>query len=441
MIQDDTFHIITFGCQMNVRDSDWLSSCLEQEGWIATPPEKARLILLNTCSVREKPEHKVRQAIAQIRSLTGGNPEVLVGVLGCVAQQLGTGLLGGQVRLVAGGDSLVDVPAAIRKLLALPRERLALLEFSHGFREPAFAGTRVRDGSAFVTIMQGCNNFCSYCIVPFTRGREKFRTARAILQDCEKSIARGAREITLLGQNVNSWRENRRGFADLLKEVALLPGYERLRYVTPHPADMDEASIRAFGELPRLCPRLHLPLQAGSNTVLQKMRRRYDAAAYLKLVAELRKVRPDIALSTDLIVGFPGETEEDFQDTLEVVKQTDFMASFSFIYSDRPGTRAEKMDNKVPSAIQHRRLVELQGLQDELSARWLKKRVGDRCTLLLQGPSPRGGSWQGKDEYGAPVNVLLPEDRARRGELIEVAITDARKHSLIGQPILPGEQP
>lgn len=283
-------------------------------------------------------------ALGRVRQATGGNPDVLVAVAGCVAQQLGERLFErqSQVRLVAGSDGISAAPAAVERLLAEPELRLSLLDFTSRYveREP---GVQAAAGpSAYVNIMQGCDNFCTYCIVPFTRGRQKSRSTPAIVDECRAVLDRGAREITLLGQNVNAFGRDRSGdgvsFAELLSRVAALPGLARLRYVTPHPKDMGPEDVAAFAELTPLCPRLHLPLQAGSDTVLERMRRKYDRQGFLKLVASLRAARPDLALSTDLIVGFPGETEEDFKATLEMMQACGFMSSFSFCYSDRPGS-------------------------------------------------------------------------------------------------------
>ena len=290
--------------------------------------------------------------------------------------------------------------------------------------------------------MQGCDNFCTYCIVPYTRGRQKSRASGAILDDCRAALENGAREITLLGQNVNAFGRDKHGdgtsFARLLALVAELPGLERLRYVTPHPKDMGPEDVEAFAALPQLCPRLHLPLQSGSDVVLRRMHRRYDSAAYLDMVARLRAARPDLALSTDLIVGFPGESGTDFAATLEMVRACGFMSSFSFCYSDRPGARAALLPGKIPSAVARERLLRLQALQDDLGAHWLQARVGASTTLLLEGPSPREGdaaapSWQGRDPYGALVHVPLSAGQDYSGKMARVRITEAKKHSLMAQ--------
>lgn len=443
-----TFHILTFGCQMNVNDSAWLSRSLQQRGFTETTLDKAGVIILNTCSVRDKPEQKVYAALGRIKYETRHTPGAFAVVAGCVAQQIGSGFFDrfAQVRLVVGGDGLAMAPDAIERLCHERNLRLNLTDFSEVYpeRDPALpaSGGNIPP-VAYVNIMQGCDNFCAYCIVPFTRGRQKSRDASAILDECRALIANGAKEITLLGQNVNAYgldghATNAPSFAELLRQVAVLPGLARLRFVTPHPKDLSPEVIAMFGELPNLCPRLHLPLQAGSDRVLARMGRKYDMARFLHLVDALRAARPDIALSTDLIVGFPGETEEQFQETLDAVRRVNFMSSFSFCYSDRPGTAASRILDKVPHAEKLHRLERLQAVQEELSAQWLSQKVGCQTELLLEGTSRRqdagnGESWQGRDPWGDTVNVVLPSGTGAVGQLLPVRITGARKHSLIGE--------
>ena len=442
------FHCLTFGCQMNVNDSRWVARALVRRGFAECPLEKADVVFLNTCSVREKPELKVHSALGRIRQI---NPRAVVGVGGCVAQQLGEDLMKrhAQVRLVAGSDGIVHVPDAFVRLLEEEGLRLSYLDFTAGYpdRDPCLdeeAGDDVTP-VAFVNIMQGCDNFCTYCIVPFTRGRQKSRDAGAILDECRALIDNGAKEITLLGQNVNSYGLDKHAsgdtsFARLLRKVSELPGLARLRFVTPHPKDLSPEVIAMFGEVPNLCPRLHLPLQAGSDRVLARMNRKYDMARYMTLVEGLRAARPDIALSTDLIVGFPGETEEQFQETLDAVRAVNFMSSFSFCYSDRPGTAASRHTDKVEPAEKLRRLERLQALQEDLSSDWLKARVGCKTDILLEGASRKQDgedaateSWQGRDPWGDAVNVSLPAGIGKAGLIVPVTIVTAKKHSLIGE--------
>jgi tRNA-2-methylthio-N6-dimethylallyladenosine synthase len=430
---------------MNVHDSRWLEQALTSRGFVPAPVETARVVVVNTCSVREKPERKVLSTLGRIRQATGGNPDVLVAVAGCVAQQLGETFfdLEGQVRLVIGSDGMAGAPQAIEALLEQPTKRLALLDFSSRYLEreiPATSGQA--DPVALVNIMQGCDNFCAYCIVPFTRGRQKSRPTSAVLDECRRLLDAGAREITLLGQNVNAFGKDAQAdgvsFAELLRKVGALPGLARLRYVTPHPRDMGPEDVAAFAEIPALCPRLHLPLQSGADAVLARMGRGYDRAAYLGLVESLRTVRPDIAVSADIIVGFPGETEGDFQDTLDVMRKCAFATSFSFCYSDRPGTRASGFADKIPLETSRRRLMELQSLQEELGGAWLEGRVGETVDLLIEGRSPRQtpglDSWQGRDPYGVPVHVSLAPDADHTGEMPVVRIVRAGRHSLIAEP-------
>jgi len=439
-----TFHIMTFGCQMNVNDSDWLARTLTQRGFVLSPLEEAELVILNSCSVREKPEQKVYSALGRIAQATRHNAKSLVALAGCVAQQIGEGVFDSfpQVRLVLGSDGLSFAPDAIDRLRADPDLRLCFTDFSGSYIErPLEIASRGRPAkpAAFVSIMQGCDNFCAYCIVPLTRGRPKSRSAEAVLTECRAWLEAGAREITLLGQNVNAFGQDAAGsgvsFAELLRRVAALPGLARLRFVTSHPKDVSPELIRAFGELEQLCPRLHLPLQAGSDQVLARMGRKYDRAHYIKLIRQLRAIRPDMAFSTDIIVGFPGEREEDFQDTLRIVEKVSFMSSFSFCYSDRPGTAAERMPDKLDMQRKLERLARLQTLQERLTVAWLHERVGNSSMLLLEGASRKasgkGEAWQGRDPYGTPVNIVLPAGTGTPGDLVPVRISEAKKHSLL----------
>ena len=444
-MKERRFHIITFGCQMNVHDSQWLGRALQRRGFAEGPLEDAQVVIVNTCSVREKPEQKVMSALGRIREATGGHPGVLVAVAGCVAQQLGEKLFRQpQVRLVAGSDGIAAAPRAIEQLLEEPGRKLSLLDFTSSYEEREEGAPGPSGPVAYVNIMQGCDNFCAYCIVPFTRGRQKSRRAAAILDDCRRALDGGAREICLLGQNVNAFSLDGTGdgvsFADLLRQTAALPGLLRLRYVTPHPKDMGPEDVALFGDLPALCPRLHLPLQAGSDAVLARMGRRYDAARFVELVDALRAARPDMALSTDLIVGFPGESEEDFQQTLELMRRCAFMSSFSFCYSDRPGTRASRFLDKIPPDVRRDRLLRLQALQEELGQAWLDARVGQETEVLIEGESRRNGTeekrWQGRDPYGALVHVTPAEAASgdiTAGRMVRVRLTEAKKHSLLGR--------
>ena len=440
------FHITTFGCQMNVHDSQWLARALESRGWEEAGDEDAQVYILNTCSVREKPEQKVYSELGRVAAHLKRDENVFAAVGGCVAQQVGRGFFERFpfVRLVFGSDGIAGAPNALERIAAGKEERAALLDFVTLYEEreqPEAPVAADESRQAFVNIMQGCDNFCAYCIVPYTRGRQKSRTPDAILDECRSLVDGGVREITLLGQNVNSFGLDKGGvgvsFAELLHSVAAIPGLDRLRFTTSHPKDIAEEVIRAFGELPNLCPSLHLPMQAGSDRVLKAMRRKYDIERYLSIVDGLRAARPDISLTTDLIVGFPGETEEDFQQTLDMVERVGFESSFSFKYSDRPGVAAVNMEPKVPAEEASERLQRLQTLQNNITRKCLKNLVGARTDAFIEGLSRmqdgNAVSWKGRDPAGRIVNVSMAETAGLTGMMVPVKIVEAKKHSLVGE--------
>jgi len=387
------FHILTFGCQMNVADGDWLTQSLVSRGWTETAESDAQVYVVTTCSVREKPEQKVYSLLGRLKAYVDRDPDVFVAVGGCVAQQIGEEFWNRFpfVRLVFGTDGTAMVPQALERLVADPALRVSLLDFLDHYPEREQPEGGAVQAQAFVNIMQGCDNFCTYCIVPFTRGRQKSRAAGAVVAECEALMQRGARELTLLGQNVNSYGQDKHGdgtsFADLLGRIAAIPGLLRLKFTTSHPKDIAPEVVTAFGALPSLCPQLHLPVQSGSDAVLKAMGRKYTRARYLQTVRDLRQACPHIALTTDIIVGFPGETVRDFEDTLELMREVGFESSFSFKYSDRPGVRAEKMDFKVPEEEKARRLAILQELQDRMTLESLAAQVGSETDVLVEGQS------------------------------------------------------
>lgn len=436
------FHNMTFGCQMNVGDADWLRFALEARGWEHVDEERAQVFLLSTCSVREKPEQKVYSLLGRLqKTYWQKDRQIFVGVGGCVAQQIGERFWQRFpfVRLVYGTDGVPMVPQALERLRDTDGLRVSLLDFMEHYPErESYLPDRLPP-QAFVNIMQGCDNFCAYCIVPFTRGRQKSRQASAIVDECRRLVARGVREITLLGQNVNSFGLDRHGdgtsFANLLRQVAGVDGLERLRFTTSHPKDIAPDVIAAFGELSVLCPQLHLPLQSGSDAVLQAMGRRYTLEKYMRIVEDLRKVCPQIALSTDMIVGFPGESEADFEKTLAAMQEVGFESSFSFKYSDRPGTRAAKLENKIDEQEKARRLFTLQALQEELTMKSLNARVGRQEIILVEGRSRKqaeSACWQGRDGGGRIVHCQGPDDELT-GRMLPVWITDAHKHCLLAE--------
>lgn len=447
-MSDLSFHITTFGCQMNVNDSAWLARSLTALGFTEAPYREARFHIMNTCSVRDKPEHKVYTELGHIRLLAEEFPErgIIACMGGCVAQQVGEKLFSRskELRLIFGTDGIVHAPEAIAAIAENPSKKISLLNFADGYEEK---NQRIEFApftpSAFVNIMQGCNNFCSYCIVPFVRGRQKSRHSSVILQECKDFLARGATELTLLGQNVNSFGQDEHGdgssFVDLLYQVANLPGLKRLRFVTPHPKDMPPELIQAFAELPVLAPRLHLPLQSGSDRILKAMGRKYNVARYMSLVEGLKKARPDIKFSTDIIVGFPGETEADFEATMQAMRMAEFASSFSFIYSDRPGTRASKMSGKIPRKESLARLSHLQDWQNEHSEGILASMLGQTATVLLENKHPKGEmptaerpheNWFGRDAYGFSVNVSVDPCTVQCGDMLDARIVGSGRNSL-----------
>ncbi|MDR2125081.1 MAG: tRNA (N6-isopentenyl adenosine(37)-C2)-methylthiotransferase MiaB [Desulfovibrio sp.] len=441
----------TFGCQMNAAESARLARLLTAAGFRESTFEDAAIHILNTCAVRDKPEQKVYSELGRIAEYTRthGKKDALVCVGGCVARRAGDTIMQRfpQVRLLFG-DSFVGAVDALVRLTEDPDLRIGLPEFSETYEEcldplcdPAQQSAFAVPPSVFVGIMQGCDNFCTYCIVPFTRGRQKSRKAENILRECRGLVEGGAREITLLGQNVNAYGPDGGGdgtrFAELLRALAPIPGLSRLRFVTSHPKDLAPEVIEQFGDSPVLCPRLHLPVQSGSDAILKAMKRRYDTAAYLRLVDRLRKARPDIALTTDIIVGFPGETDEDFEDSMRLLERVGFAAAFSFVYSDRPGTRAVALPDKVDRRTALDRLARLQEYQDKVSQKLLQAQVGSNCTVLLEGrsrmpellPDADGaedlsnGGGNLDDKHGSSAGSLSPESGGGSGGAVWVGRT------------------
>jgi len=454
----ERYFIRTFGCQMNVHDSEKVANLLRHEGLgEAGSLEQADLLVINTCSIRDKAEQHLYGDLGRLRAWKEARPGRVLGVGGCVAQQVGDSLLSRfrHLDFVFGPQNLRLVPTLIAA--ARQGERQAQTEESRGLerfelpqRHAGFEGAR--PGQAFLTVMEGCDMFCTFCIVPLTRGREVSRPADAILAEAEQLVSRGIREITLLGQTVNAYGRHdvRRGrteatgtvrFAELLRRLDAIPQLDRIRYTSPHPQFFDAALIRAHGELESLCPHVHLPLQSGSDRILEAMRRRYTRAHFLGIVAALREARPDIALTTDLIVGFPGESEEDFRQTLETVEAAGFVDAYSFKYSPRPGTAAasERQDAVSPEEAQAR-LLELQALQRAQTLAYHRSRVGQRTVVRIDGRSKRGDQLCGRDPHHRVVNLeWAGPPQPAPGALCEVEIVEATPHSLIGRsPVRDG---
>jgi tRNA-2-methylthio-N6-dimethylallyladenosine synthase len=450
------YHVRTYGCQMNLHDSEKVENLLHHAGWRpAESMDDAELLLVNTCSIREKAEHRLASDLGALRVWKAAGAGRVLGVGGCVAQQEGDALLRRFAHLdfVFGTHNLRLVPALAEAAAAGERraetgESRSLERFDLPDRHPGFAGHT--PGRAWLTVMEGCDLFCSFCIVPRTRGREISRPAAAILAEARALAAGGVRELTLLGQTVNAYgRHDRRrapadaptlGFAALLAGLAAIPGVERLRYTSPHPIFFDDALIRAHRELPALQPHVHLPLQSGSDRVLARMRRRYDARSYLRLVERLREARPDLAITSDLIVGFPGESPADFEETLRVVREAGFVDSYSFKYSPRPGTAAAACEDTVAPEEAQQRLEALQALQRELTLSSHRRRVGETTRVLVEGPSRRAEAagegirqLSGRDPYHRVVNFEAGGGIVRPGECVPIRLLEATPHSLIGE--------
>lgn len=426
-----TFFTETFGCQMNVRDTETIKGILESLGYNEIEdPDEADFILFNTCSVRENPERKVYGRIQQYKPDSGK----IIAICGCMVQQgsefdyIKNDLP--QVSLVFGTHNIHQLPELLERV-TLGERVLNVWEDKQELVE-GLPAKREKGIKAFVNISYGCNNFCTYCIVPYTRGREKSRDQKYILEEINDLALNGYKEVTLLGQNVNSYgKDIGTNFASLLRAVHDIDGIERIRFMTSHPKDLSDELIKAYVELPKLCEHLHLPLQSGSDRILKLMNRHYTSAHYLKLVEKLRQAVPNIALTTDLIVGFPGETEEDFRASLEIVKQTRYDSAFTFIYSPRKGTPAEKMQEQVDDEIKKERIYRLLEVQNKISAEINNNLVDKYVEVLVEGTSKTDPNrLTGKTRTNKTINFDGVE--ALIGETVSVKVTKGRLSSLEG---------
>ncbi len=423
-----TFHVKSFGCQMNAYDGERMAELLEAEGMTAAAGAEADLVVLNTCHIRERAAEKVYSEIGRALNREDGE-QPMIAVAGCVAQAEGA-----EISRRAPGVDIVVGPQAYHNLPALVREakagRRALdtdmpIESKFG----ALPARRRQPPSAFLTVQEGCDKFCTYCVVPYTRGAEISRPWAAIVDEAKALIDAGAREIVLLGQNVNAWRDGDRGLEHLAAELDRLPGLERIRYTTSHPNDMSEGLIRAHAEIASLMPYLHLPVQSGSDRVLKAMNRSHSAESYLRIIERVRTARPDIAISGDFIVGFPGETDSEFEETLNIVREVNYAQAFSFKYSSRPGTPAADMDGQVPAQVMDERLQRLQALLNAQQLDFNRKAVGRRTSVLLERTGRKPGQLIGKSPWLQSVHL---ETSARIGDLVEVDILSAGPNSLAG---------
>jgi tRNA-2-methylthio-N6-dimethylallyladenosine synthase len=441
------FHLRVFGCQMNQHDAQKMSNLLHHAGFRPSDSaETADVVVIHTCSIREKAEHKLYSELGALLARKDAEPGLVVGVGGCVAQQEGEQLLRRFPKLdfAFGPQNLVHLPAMVAAAQARRRELRVDYDDEYGARfelperHPEYASPT--PGRAFVTVMEGCDLFCAYCVVPRTRGREVSRPSAAILAEVRALAESGTSEVTLLGQTVNAYGRPRPGrangevgFAELIRRIAEVPGIRRIRFTSPHPSFVGPDLITAYAEVPALCPHLHLPVQSGSNRVLEAMNRRYDRETYLDLIERLRAARPGVAVTTDLIVAFPTETDEDFRDTLRLMTEARFADSFSFKYSERPGTPARRRGlGELAPGLAQARLEELQALQRVLTLAAHGARVGERTEVLVEGGSRAGsGQLTGRCPQNRIVNFSASEPAAA-GEIVAVDIRGCTPHSLLG---------
>jgi tRNA-2-methylthio-N6-dimethylallyladenosine synthase len=433
-----SFYLETFGCQMNVVDSERIATLLQEIGYQpVSAPEGADLVLLNTCSVRDKAERKVYGHLGRFKPLKDRRPSLIVGVGGCVAQQEGEELLRKipHLDLVFGTHNVHKLPEMVRRVEE-GRERCLETDFlDRDTRLALFPERSEGEGvTRFVTIMQGCDNFCTYCIVPHVRGREISRPAADIVAEVLELAAQGVKEVTLIGQNVNSYGRKEGWdltFARLLEAIHAIAGIERIRFTTSHPRDFSEDMIAVFGQLSKLALHLHLPVQSGSDRILAAMERGYTSARYLDTVRRLRQVAPRIRFTTDIIVGFPGETEEDFQQTLDLVEQVGFADLYSFLYSPRPGTAAASYPQQIEPAVRQQRFDRLLALQEGISRATWGADVGQVHAVLVEGESRQGGQLFGRSTWNRIVN--FPGDQALIGTIVPVRITVSYRNSQLGE--------
>ncbi len=432
--------IQTYGCQMNEYDTDKMFEVLRQENYFHTDSqEDADLIILNTCSIREKAEHKVYSELGRLRNLKSANPELKIGVGGCVAQQEGEAILrrDANVDFVFGTDNLFELPRMLRKVHngekisqtgRHDRQKVRNFIPEYAFQQISKSGIK-----AHLTITKGCNNHCSFCVVPLTRGLEVSREPEHIVAEAEKLVSTGTREICLLGQNVNSYKANGVDFVELLNRLDKIDGLQRLRFTSPHPKDFHEKLADAIASLPSLCEHLHLPLQSGSNRILRRMRRWYTIDTFYEKVAMLRDRLPKAAISTDLIVGFPGETDEEFEMTMEAVRNVGFDLIYSFKYSPRPGTRATEYPEHISESIKSERLRILLETQEKIVQEKYQALVGTEQEVLIEGNHHRkANTVTGRTRGNHPVSIHNSTEKA--GELLSVLITRANPNSLEAEP-------
>lgn len=436
MKQPKTFHIKSFGCQMNVYDGARMAELLEGEGMAATESGEADLVVLNTCHIRERAAEKVYSDIGRLKRDDGSRP--MIAVAGCVAQAEGAEIprRAPSVDIVVGPQAYHRLPELIAEAGSGGRGLDMALAAETKFE--ALPPRRRQSPSAFLTVQEGCDKFCTYCVVPYTRGAEISRRWSAIVDEAKALIDMGAREITLLGQNVNAWRGEDpagrvQGLDGLIRALDALPGLERIRYTTSHPADMTDGLIEAHRDVAKLMPFLHLPVQSGSDRILKAMNRSHSNASYRAIIERVRHARPDIAISGDFIVGFPGESDDEFEDTLKIIEAVNYAQAYSFKYSPRPGTPAATMDEQVAPSLMDERLQRLQALIDSQQYAFNQASVGLRTQILIERQGRKPGQKLGKSPWLQSVHVTT---EAPIGAMVDVEIASAGPHSLGGAELI-----
>ena len=435
-----TYYIFNYGCQMNASDTEHYAGQLEELGYMpAEDFHTADVIIVNTCCVRESAEKKIAGKIGELKNVKTKNPEVVICVAGCMAQKDGEKLLKKhpQVDLLLGTAYVNDFKNILTDYLA---DRKGALYTDLTIHQSEFEGKMVRQSpfSAWIPIMYGCNNFCTYCIVPYVRGRERSRAIENIVAEIEQAVKEGYKEFTLLGQNVNSYGKDfgeKDAFAKLLRRVNEIEGVERVRYMTSHPRDMNEEVIKAVAECEHVCENFHVPFQAGSDEILRKMNRGYTREKYLELIKMIRSYVPDAAITTDIIVGFPGETEQDFEDTLALVQEVGFDAAFTFIYSKRSGTPAAKMEGQVPLDIKKDRLNRLMEVQNLSSLRRNEEMLGKVVEVLAEGPSRNPAVWTGRTRTNKIVLWPVEGKVYQPGDKVMVKVDTAQTWLVKGKAV------
>ncbi len=429
-------YIETYGCQMNEYDTEIVKAILKKEDYhFAAVPEEADVVFLNTCSVRENAHQKVQQRINVLKQLKRGNKKLVLGVLGCMAQNLKKDLLEAKVGvdLVAGPDSYKKLPSMIKHVSEDSAKEYALSLSEYETYSDIFP-EHTPGVNAWIAVMRGCDNFCTFCVVPYTRGRERSRDPQNVVEEARRLAAQGFKQITLLGQNVNSYRHESSDFADLINRVSTVEGIERIRFTSPHPKDFPEKLLQVVAENPKACTHIHLPLQAGSDRVLDLMSRTYTQKEFIDLALHMRERIPGLALTTDVIVGFPTETEEEFLQTLDVLRTVEFDAAFMFKYSERQHTIASrKYPDDVSEEDKTSRIVRLVDMQQEISLKRNQMHIGETFEVMVEGKGKKPNQLLGRTD-GNKIAVF-PDDGAKDGALVNVKIEEVTSGTLIGEVV------